>query len=883
MRRPAKMTPMWVQYFGAKEAHPGCVLFFRMGDFYEMFFDDAVTAARELDLTLTSRDKDGDDPIPMAGVPWHAARGYIGKLVDRGHKVAVCEQVGDPATTKGIVDREVVEIVTPGVVLDEKNLDAKEANFLAAIAPPKGGLWGLAYLDASTGEFHVTDPVGLEGVVDELGRAGVRQVVYPAGFDATALSARLGDVFLEAVGSEVFELRHCRRLLRDCRDAQGGTDALARIESYGFAGGGERVVAAAGAAVAYLEQTRSGARRSLCQPQCYSLSGTMVLDDATRANLELFRTIREGRRRGSLLGMLDRTRTAMGARLLRRWVAYPLLTTDAIQRRLDAVEDLVKAPTVREAVRETLDSVADLERLAGRIAAGTASPRDLVALRGSAEALPALVALLGGGPDAGRADALTDLAHGLDDLADVAALIADALVDEPPIGVKDGGVIRPGFDTELDGVVEAATQGKDWILALQEEERRRTAIGSLKVRYNRVFGYYIEVSRPNLHLVPDDYIRKQTLTNSERFYTPQLKELEERVVTADDRRHALEAELFERVRQRVAEQAPRVQASAAAVAAIDTLASLAELAHTHDWRRPEVDDSDVLEIEDGRHPVVESLLPAGERFVPNSVVLTGSDRQLLIVTGPNMAGKSTVLRQTALIALLAQAGAFVPARRARVGVVDRIFTRVGASDDLARGQSTFMVEMTETAAILAHATDRSLVVLDEIGRGTSTFDGVSIAWAVAEHLHDVTGCRTLFATHYHELTELSVTRERVYNVCVAVKEWNDEVVFLRRLIDGGANRSYGIQVGRLAGLPTEVVDRAKEVLANLEGAQLDPATARPALARSARSPAPTNGQIDLFAAPAPPSAAEEALRELDLDALSPIEALNVLYDLKSKV
>ncbi len=888
MRRPAKMTPMWVQYFGAKEAHPGCVLFFRMGDFYEMFYEDAEVASQELDLTLTSRDKDGDNPIPMAGVPWHAARGYIGKLVDRGYKVAVCEQVSDPATTKGIVDREVVEIVTPGVVLDENNLDAKEANFLAAVAPPKGGAhaggaWGLAYLDASTGEFHVTCPPGLESLTDELGRAGVRQVVHPEGFDPTELQKRLSGVFVEGVPAEVFELRRSRRVLQECRDPAGGTDALSRIQTYGFAGGVDRVVAAAGAAIGYLEQTRSGARRTVRQPQCYSLAGTMVLDDATRTNLELFRTIREGRRKGSLLAVLDRTRTAMGARLLRRWVAYPLLTTDAIKRRLDAVEDLVGAPTLRQAVRETLDSVSDLERLSGRIAAGTAGPRDLVALRSSAEALPALVALLGGGEAGGRAPALAELADGLDDLSDVAALVGDALVDEPPVALKDGGVIRPGFDAELDGVVEAATQGKDWILGLQEEERRRTAIGSLKVRYNRVFGYYIEVSKPNLHLVPDDYIRKQTLANAERFYTPQLKELEERVVTAEERRHALEAELFEAIRDRVAEQTPRVQVAAGVVAAIDTLAALAEVAHHHDWRRPDVDDSDVLDIEDGRHPVVESLLPAGERFVPNSVTLSAGERQLLVVTGPNMAGKSTVLRQTALIALLAQAGSFVPARRARVGVVDRIFTRVGASDDLARGQSTFMVEMTETAAILAHATDRALVVLDEIGRGTSTFDGVSIAWAVAEHLHDVIGCRTLFATHYHELTELSVTRDRVFNVCVAVKEWNDEVVFLRRLVDGGANRSYGIQVGRLAGLPTEVVARAKEVLGNLEGAQLDPATARPALARSGSAPARVTGQFDLFAAPPKPSEVEGAVRAAQLETMSPIEALNLLFELKKKV
>ena len=888
MRRPDRITPMMRQYFGAKDSHPGCVLFFRMGDFYEMFYDDAVVVARELDLTLTSRDKDGDNPVPMAGVPWHAARGYIGRLVDKGYKVAICEQMEDPAKAKGIVRREVVEVVTPGVVLDENNLDAKEANFLAALAPPKGGAqaggpWGLAYVDISTGELHVTAPPSEASVADELGRAGVRQVVHPPDFDPAALQARLTGVFIEEAPAEAFDLRKARRALAACRDAGGGPDARARIESYGFGAGADRAVVAAGAAVAYVEFTRTGAKEHVRPPQCYSMAGTMVLDDATRTNLELFRTIREGRRRGSLLGVLDCTRTAMGARLLRRWVAYPLLTVEAIHRRGDAVEDLVGAPTLREALREALDSVSDLERLAGRICAGAAGPRDLVALRRSAEALPVLQALLGGGEAAGRAQALSDLADDVDDLSDLAALIAVALVDEPPVALKEGGVIRGGFDAELDGVVEAATQGKDWILGLQEEERRRTGIGSLKVRYNRVFGYYIEVSKPNLHLVPEDYIRKQTLANAERYYTPQLKELEERVVTAEERRSALEADLFERVRAQVAEQSARIQASAACVASMDVLSSLADLAHRFDWRRPDVDDSDVLDIEDGRHPVVERLLPAGDQFVPNSVTLSAGDRQLLVVTGPNMAGKSTVLRQTALIALLAQAGSFVPARRARVGVVDRIFTRVGASDDLARGQSTFMVEMTETASILTHATDRSLVVLDEIGRGTSTFDGVSIAWAVAEHLHDVLGCRTLFATHYHELTELSVMRDRVFNVSVAVKEWNDEVVFLRRLVDGGANRSYGIQVGRLAGLPASVVGRAKEVLANLEATQLDPATAKPAIARSASAPAERVGQYDLFAAPPPPSPVEDALRRTEVDALSPLEALNLLYELKKKV
>ncbi len=880
-RRPARLTPMMQQYFSAKDAHPDCLLFFRMGDFYEMFYDDAEVAARELDLTLTSRDKDADGAVPMAGVPWHAAKSYIARLVDRGFKVAVCEQMEDPAKAKGIVRREVVEVVTPGVVLDTDSLDAREANYLAAVAGGGSGPLGLAYLDASTGDFHATLASGPVALLEELGRVGPRQVLMPAESGLLEeLERTLPGVYAEEVAPERFELRRARRLLSARAEDDDGADSLQLVTGFGYEAS-ERVVAAAGCALGYLEETRSGARRHLRPVRCYSLSDTMVLDEATRTNLELLRTIREGRRSGTLLGVLDRTRTAMGARLLKRWLAYPLLDPEAIRRRLDAVEDLVESPVLREELRELLAGMGDLERLAGRTSAGLAGPRELVALRHSAEVLPALKALLLGGEAAGRAEPLSELAERLDDLSDVAASVAVALVDEPPATLKDGGVIRAGFSAELDELVEAATRGKDWILGLQAEERRKTGIASLKVRYNRVFGYYIEVSRPNLHLVPEEYIRKQTLANAERFYTPKLKELEEKVLTAEERRGSLEAELFERLREEVGAEAPRIQEAAADVATLDVLAALADVAHRHDYCRPEVDDSEVLQIEEGRHPVVERVLE-GERFVPNSVRLDTTDRQVLIVTGPNMAGKSTVLRQTAQIVLLAQMGSFVPASEARIGAVDRVFTRVGASDDLARGQSTFMVEMVETAGILAHASRRSLVVLDEIGRGTSTFDGVSIAWAVAEHLHDRIGCRALFATHYHELTELAAIRDRVSNVSVAVKEWQDEVVFLRRLVEGGANRSYGIQVARLAGLPAGVLERAREVLANLEACQVD-ATSRPAIARSRKEDPPPYVQFDLFAAASAPSEVEEALRAVDPDTLTPLEAVNLIYTLKQKL
>ena len=873
---------MMQQYFGAKDAYPDCILFFRMGDFFEMFYDDAEVASRELDLTLTSRDKDEQGAVPMAGVPWHAARTYIARLIEKGYKVAVCDQIEDPAKAKGLVRREVVQVITPGVVLDSETLDAREANFLAAVSsgPEAAPPYGLAYLDVSTGDFSVTLAGTLDALLDEVSRVGPRQVLLPEHEALAAVGRVLPAAMCETVDAARFDVRRARRLLERREGAEEGAGSLQRIESFGFAAA-DRAISAAGCVLGYVEETSASARRHIRPARCYSLAETMVLDEATRVNLELHRTIRDGRRAGSLLGAIDRTKTAMGARLLKRWLAYPLLDPTEIDRRLDSVADLVESPLLREELREVLGGMGDLERLAGRISSAMAGPRELSALRTSAEALPAVRALLLGGEGAGRAAPLSELAEGLDDLSDLAARVAEALVDDPPATLKDGGVIRPGHSPDLDEVVEAATRGKDWILGLEAEERRRTGIASLKVRYNRVFGYYLEVSRANLHLVPEDYIRKQTLANAERFYTPRLKELEEKVLTAEERRTAMETELFETVREAVAAQATRIQESAAKVATLDVLAGLADVAHRQDYCRPVVDNSEVLLIEDGRHPVVERML-RDERFVPNGVALDTTEREILIVTGPNMAGKSTVLRQTALIVLMGQMGSFVPARSARIGVVDRVFTRVGASDDLARGQSTFMVEMIETAGILAHATRRSLVVLDEIGRGTSTFDGVSIAWAVAEYLHDRIGCRALFATHYHELTELSVTRERVHNVSVAVKEWQDEVVFLRRLVEGGANRSYGIQVARLAGLPTEVIERAREVLGNLEACQID-ATSRPAIARSSKAPAPAQVQFDLFAGRPVPSEVEDALRALDPETLTPLEALNLIYSLKAKL
>jgi len=870
------------QFWDAKQAYPDCVLLFRMGDFYETFYDDAVTISRELDLTLTARDRKGaGGGIPMAGVPHHAVPGYVTRLVERGYKVAICDQMEDPSKTKGLVHREVTRVITPGVVLDSASLAAQQANYLLGLAGT--GPFGIAYLDISTGEFLASQALHAQQVMEELVRIEPREVRLSA-----ATREALGKVLEPSRGwltdtvpdDEVPSQRTVQRLLGDGSwAAEGPADTgsgLAHgraIAGFGFEQAAV-VAAAAGLVLAYIERTQKRVWEHVRPVRCYSLASTMVLDETTLANLELTRTLMGGHRRGSLLGLLDRTRTAMGARLLRRWLVYPLLQPDAITRRHDAVEELCTAAALREQLGDALSGLADLERLAGRVASRMVTPRELNALRSGALRLPQVRSLL---LDQPLCEPLRALAERLDELGDVAARIGAAVVDDPPSHVRDGGVLRQGFHPELDDLLTASGEGKDWIARLQADERERTGIASLKIRFNKVFGYFLEVTRPNLHLVPDNYVRKQTLANSERYYTPELKEWEDKVLSADDRRVALEAELYAKLVAELGGAVERIQAAAAVLAELDVHLGLADLALLRGYVRPEVDASRCLEIEDGRHPVVEVLVDAP--FVPNSIEMDADEAQILIITGPNMAGKSTVMRQAALIVLMAQMGSFVPAKRARVGIVDRIFARVGASDNLAQGRSTFMVEMTETASILTHATGRSLLVLDEIGRGTSTFDGVSIAWAVAEHLHDHVGARTLFATHYHELTELALTRERVRNLSVAVKEWQDEVIFLRKLVPGATGRSYGIQVARLAGLPGGVIERAKEVLGNLEASQLD-ATSRPVLSRQrADGVAEPAGpqQLNLFAPLPLPSRIEESIRALDPDQLSPRAALELLY------
>jgi DNA mismatch repair protein MutS len=856
------------QYLEVKDRYPDCIVFFRLGDFYEMFFDDAVVVARTLDLTLTTRDKGKENPVPMCGVPHHAAKHYLGKLVERGFKVAICEQVEDPKSARGIVRRDVVRVVTPGVILEEEQLDPKAAHYLVAVVAegPDAELAGIAHVDVTTGEFAATQlPVG--DVVDELARLEPREVLV-SGLPREPLQKRLKTAWSEPPAEAPTDAERARAVLEE-------TLGRALDHSSDF---GPLALRAGAAVVAYARATQPRGALPVTHLRPYRAAEYLVLDEATRANLELFATLQGGKKQGSLLGILDQTRTAMGGRLVRRWLAAPLVDVAQVRRRHDAVQWLVEHAALRGELAGELAEVYDLERLAGRVTLGVATPRDLAALARSLGRLPPVRERL----EAGFADRsskldrpdLLDLGRDLGE--DVARAIARVLVDDPPANWREGGFCRRGFSAELDELSDLAEGGKNKLAEIETRERERTGIASLKIRYNRVFGYYLEITRSNLDRVPADYVRKQTLANAERFVTPELSEYEAKILHADERRLTLELEAFERLRVEVAKLAPRVLTLGQAVARLDALVGLAEVAHASGYARPEVDDSLVLEIEDGRHPVVEKLAAAG-KFVPNDLKLDPDSQQLVILTGPNMAGKSTAMRQAALITILAQMGAFVPARRARVGIVDRVFTRVGASDNLSRGDSTFMVEMRETAHILAHGTRRSLVVLDEIGRGTSTYDGMAIAWAVAEHLHDRIGCRALFATHYHELTALAESRSRVRNFSTAVREWKDEVVFLHKVVPGGASRSYGIQVARLAGLDKGVIARARELLAALErGEALGVHAGTPQLAFPVALAAPPSGSSG-------PSEVERLLADVDIDGVTPREALAILADLQARL
>ena len=862
----SKMTPMLRQFLSIKGEYPDAILFFRMGDFYEMFFDDAKVASQILGITLTSRGSYNGQKVPMCGVPHHSSQSYIARLVENNWKVAICEQTEDPRKSKGIVKRDVVRVVTPGSVTEDGGVDSRSNLYIAAIAGATQR-HGLAHLDLSTGAFRVTEITDWDELIDELGRIDPAEVLVLEK-DNLEEHKDLSAYHLEVLGRELFDEDRAGHLLKE----QLGVRSLAGFGCDGM----DQGVIAAGAIVYYLKETQKGNPDHIKGLFTYRLCDYMFLDESTNRNLELFKTMRRGSVKGSLFHVLDKTVTPMGSRLLKRWIGYPLLDLNEIQRRLAAVKSFRGDEIFREDIRQGLEGIYDLERLNARISLGRANARDLVALNASICRLPAIRKRLA----SATSSLLTEISMKLDTLQDVAQLIGKAICEDPPVSLKEGGLIKEGYNEELDKLISVTRDGKAWIAELASSERKRTGISNLKVGYNRVFGYYIEVSKANLHLAPPDYIRKQTLVNGERFITEALKEYEEMVLGAEEKRVELEYEIFGQIRERVARENQRIKQTAGLVGELDTLAGLAQTAQLNNYTCPEVHDDGVIDIVDGRHPVIEQAVK-DEDFVPNDIHLDDEEHQFLIITGPNMAGKSTILRQTALTVLMAQMGSFIAASKGSIGIADRVFTRVGASDDLARGQSTFMVEMNETANILRHATSKSLVLLDEIGRGTSTYDGLSIAWAVAEFLHDRAdkGVRTLFATHYHELTDLIATKQRVKNFNIAVKEWNDQIVFLRKLVPGATSRSYGIQVAQIAGLPRGVIERAREILDNLEGEELDE-VGRPRLARSQdNDDEETRLQLNLFGLK--DQRLQRWIRKLDISSMTPLEALIELNKMKT--
>jgi DNA mismatch repair protein MutS len=869
------LTPMMRQYLEIKGQHPDAILFFRLGDFYEMFLDDAVKASKILDIALTSRNKNqsGND-VPLCGVPFHSAAPYIAKLIESGEKVAICEQVEDPKSAKGLVRREVVKVITPGLVVDQESLNPRYNNYILALYSSSQDIWGLSYLDISTAEFKLTELNSIVAVAAEIAAINPSEILLPQNYpDKTGATELLGihaECRITFLDDWVYDSDYaCRQFTSQFSGATADSFGCQAMPAG---------VLAAGAILHYLKDTQKGGAGHITSITPYSFNDYLVLDEATRRNLELTTTLAEGKRKGSLISVLDRTVTAMGARKLRQWLNYPLLSVADIKQRQDAVSELIDTPQLLKNIALALKSVQDIERLNGRINLASATARDLVSLRLSLLQTPHIKQQL---TDCSF-PLLKYLYDQIETFPELVELIGRGVVENPPFSLRDGGIIADGYNAELDELRKISLEGKGFIARLEAQERARTGISSLKIRYNKVFGYYIEVTKSNLTNIPDDFIRRQTLANAERFITPALKEYEEKVLGAEERIAELEFTLFQEIRSIAASQGEAILQTADKMATLDVLISFGEIAQENNYCRPVVDDSDRISIIDGRHPVVESM-NLGERFVPNDVLLDNEENQLLIITGPNMAGKSTFMRQVALTVLMAQIGSYVPAAEAAIGVVDRLFTRVGAADNLARGQSTFMVEMTETAAILRHATPKSLVILDEIGRGTSTFDGVSIAWAVAEYLHDVAdhSAKTLFATHYHELTELAVTRPRVKNYNVAVKEWQDQIIFLRKIVTGGASHSYGIQVGRLAGLPLEVVERAKEILKNLENGEFTD-SGQPRLARGKRRENfQQKDQLSLFAVP--DSELRQRVADIDTSAITPLQALNILDELKGMV
>lgn len=871
------LSPMMQEYLKTKEQYKDCILFYRLGDFYEMFFDDALTVTKELELTLTGKDCGLEERAPMCGVPYHAAESYVKRLIDKGYKVAICEQVEDPKQARGLVKREVIRVVTPGTTLDAAALDESKNNYLMSIVSI-GGNFGCAMADITTGDCFLTEVDSPSKLMDEINKFTPAEIICNDAFLLSGVSTEeLKDrlhICVNTLDSWYFDDDLCRRTLRE----HFRVNSLDGLGIRDYDGG----ILAAGALFLYLRETQKTVLTHMTGIRPYTAEKFMLIDSSSRRNLELVETMREKQKRGSLLWVLDKTRTAMGARTLRSYVEQPLIDADEINRRLEAVEELNKQPMLRDEIREYLNSIYDMERLISRISYQSANPRDLVAFASSLEMLPFIKQILG----EFHSSVLTRINEDMDSLTDVAELIKKAICDDPPLALKDGGIIREGFNEDVDKFRRSRTDGKKWLAELEAREREKTGIKSLKIKFNRVFGYSLEVTNTFRNQVPDYYIRKQTLANAERYITQELKELEDLILGAEDRLYALEYELFCSVRDAVGEQVVRIQKTAKAVAALDVFASLALVAQRNHYVRPKINENGILDIKNGRHPVVEQMIEH-DMFIANDTYLDNHKKRISIITGPNMAGKSTYMRQSALIVLMAQIGSFVPAEKANIGIVDRIFTRVGASDDLASGQSTFMVEMTEVANILRNATSKSLLILDEIGRGTSTFDGLSIAWAVIEHISSLKlcGAKTLFATHYHELTELEGKIAGVNNYCIAVKEKGDDIVFLRKIVKGGADKSYGIQVARLAGVPESVIARAKELVEELSDADITAAVKD--LTAVKKKPKVKYDQVDLAQISLLDTVKDDdiigEIRNLDLSNLTPMESMNILYNIQNKI
>ena len=865
------MSPMMQEYCKTKEQYKDCILFYRLGDFYEMFFDDALLVTRELEITLTGKDCGLEERAPMCGVPYHAAETYINRLIERGHKVAICEQVEDPKKAKGLVKREVVRIVTPGTTLDAAALDETKNNYLMSIVSMEEH-FGCAIADITTGDCFLTEVDKPQKLLDEINKFVPAEIIcndsfYMSNIDTDDLQNRLG-ICVFSLDSWYFDDELCRRTLKDHFH-------VGSLEGLGV-GDYDCGIIAAGALFLYLKETQKTALSHMATIRPYAAEKYMLIDSSSRRNLELCETLRDKQKKGSLLWVLDKTKTAMGARMLRNMVEQPLVDKKKIEERYDAITTLTDQTIVREELREYLNPIYDLERLMTKVSYKTANPRDMIAFKTSLELLPAIKTVL----EECKDPLLSGLREDLDPLEDIHNLLEDSIIEEPPLAIKEGGIIKEGFKEDIDKLKRAKTEGKQWLMELEEREREKTGIKNLKIKFNKVFGYYLDVTNSYKDLVPDHYIRKQTLANSERYTTEELNQLADTILGSEDRLYALEYETYVMIRETLAGEMERISRTANVIAQIDALASLAYVAERNHFVRPKLNVRGTIDIKDGRHPVVEQVIP-NDMFISNDTYLDNKKNRVAIITGPNMAGKSTYMRQVALIVLMAQIGSFVPAAKANIGIVDRIFTRVGASDDLASGQSTFMVEMSEVANILRNATKNSLLILDEIGRGTSTFDGLSIAWAVVEYISNskLLGAKTLFATHYHELTELEGKIDSVHNYCIAVKEQGDDIVFLRKIVKGGADKSYGVQVAKLAGVPDAVINRAKEIARELEEHDLT---------SGAKDIMPYGEaqQLSFFRESDEPTMEHPfmaELREKDLSDMTPLEALNYLYVLQEKL